>query len=110
MADIEELLNRYRPGAPPPDLWNRISKSPRTWPWAVAAAALLAITLGLHGAVVPAPTAGPAVDTQRVKAIAEELGSTPGSEIMAEWMARQEARAEQDARAARATAVEIVRQ
>jgi hypothetical protein len=109
-AEIEALLNRYQPAAPPNDLWNQISKSQRTWPWALAAAALLLITMGLHGAVVPAPGAEPAVDTQRVEAIVEELGRTPGSQVIAEWIARREARAEQDARAARATAVEIVRQ
>ena len=117
-AEIEALLKRYQPAAPPSDLWNQISKSPdsqmstsrRTWPWAVAAAALLMITFGLHGAVVPAPDTSPDLDTQRVEAIVEELGRTPGSQAIAEWIARREARAEQDARAARATAVEIVRQ
>lgn len=114
-AEIEELLRRYQPGAPPTDLWNQIaglpqsqvSRSLRTWPWAVAAAALLTIAIGLHGAVVPAPDASPAVDSQRAKAIEQELGPTAGSEAMAEWMARREARVRQDARAARATAVEI---
>ena len=117
-AEIEALLSRYQPAAPPSDLWqqiskspdSQISKSPRTWPWAVAAAALLTITLGLHGAVLPAPDAPPDVETQRVEAIVEELGRTPGSQVIAEWIARREARAEQDARAARAAAVEMVRQ
>jgi hypothetical protein len=117
-AEIEKLLNRYRPSGPRRELWDQIStfthskssKSARTWPWAVAAAALLMITLGLHGAAAPAPDASPASDIQRVEAIVEELGRTPGSEVIAEWLARREARAEQDALAARATAVEIVRQ
>jgi hypothetical protein len=116
-AEIEKLLSRYRPAEPRRELWDqisrfphsKISKSARTWPWAVAAAALLIISLGLHGAVVPAPDAAPEVDAQRVEAIVEDLGRTPGSEAIAEWIARREARAEQ-ARAARATGVEIVRQ
>ena len=117
-AEIERLLSRYRPAEPRRELWDhistfphsKISKSPRTWPWAIAAAALLTVTLGLHGAVVPAPDATPAVDTQRVNAIEEELGRAPGSEVLAEWIARRELRAEQDARAARATSLEVVRQ
>jgi hypothetical protein len=116
-AEIEARLKRYQPAAPPSDLWiqiskspdPQISKSPKTWPWAVAAAALLAITVGLHGAVIPAPDTRPAVETQRVEAIVEELGRAPGSQVIAEWIARREARAEQDARSTRA-AVEIVRQ
>lgn len=76
----------------------------------MAAAALLAITVGLHAAVVPAPDVSPAVDAQRVQAIAEALGGTPESRVMAEWIARREARAEQEARVARAAAPEIDRQ
>jgi hypothetical protein len=115
--DIERLLRRYRPLPPSEQLFGKITKaphhpitrSPKTWPWAVAAAALLTITLGLHGAIAPAPDTAPVVDTKRVDAIVEELGQAPGSDVVAEWIARRELRAEQDARAARA-AVEIVRQ
>src|SRR4029450_13499971 len=97
-AEIERLLSRYRPAEPRRELWDhistfphsQISKSPRTWPWAIAAAAFLTVPLGLHGAVVPAPDATPAVDTQRVNAIEEELGRAPGSEFLAEWIARAE--------------------
>jgi len=116
--DIERLLRRYRPLPPSEHLFgqittapqHQISKSHRTWPWAVAAAALLAITLGLHATVVPPPDAPPAVDRQRVEAIIEDLGRARGSDVIAEWIARREFSAEQDARAARATAAEIVRQ
>ena len=50
--DIETLLRRYRPLEPPPDLRVRVLSAPadtrRAWPWAVAAAALLAASVGLH--------------------------------------------------------------
>jgi hypothetical protein len=116
--DIESLLRRYRLLPPNDALFERITKSPdhqitkskRTWPWAVAAAALLAISLGLHAAVPPAPDTSPLVDAQRVQAIAEELGGTPESRIMAEWIARHEALVEQEARLARAAAPELDRQ
>jgi hypothetical protein len=51
---IRELLGRYQPAGPPSELRKRAlapsARSLRTWPWAVAAAALLAITLGVHAA------------------------------------------------------------
>jgi len=49
-SDLESRLRRYRPAGPAPDLRERVlTRSPqvrRTWPWAVAAAALLAIAVG----------------------------------------------------------------
>jgi len=116
--EIENLLRRYRPLPPGEHLSGAIANSPghqiaksrKTWPWAIAAAALLTITLGLHGAVVPAPDASLAAETRRVAAIVEELGGAPGSDVMAEWIAQRERRAEQDARAERWTAVEMVHQ
>jgi len=48
---LEELLHRYRPAGPPPDLRNRITAliaARRTWPWAAAAAALLLTTCALQ--------------------------------------------------------------
>ena len=109
--DIESLLRRYRPAAQIskfPDC--HISKSPRTWPWAVAAAALLAISVGLHAAVVSEPDPSTSIDALRVQSIAEELGGSPGSEVLAEWIVRREVRAEQDARMARASTPEFGRQ
>jgi hypothetical protein len=76
---LEQLLNRYRPVGPPDD-WlspitgssnHPIAKSPRAWPWAIAAAALLVITIGLHVlAFVPShqPESAAAAD------IAQQLG------------------------------------
>lgn len=97
--EIEALLQRYRPVTRLPDY--QTTRFPRTWPWAVAAAALLSITVGLHTAEVPAPDASPFVDPQRVLAIAEALGGTPQSQVMAEWIVRREARVEEEARVAR---------
>lgn len=48
---VEDLLRRYRPVSPPPGLRARIVEAPapkRVWPWAAAAAALLAVTIGMH--------------------------------------------------------------
>ena len=47
----EDLLRKYRPLGPPSDLRGRILVPERAaWPWAVAAAVLLAATLGFHAA------------------------------------------------------------
>lgn len=47
--DVERLLRRYVPAGPPPGLRARIRRpTPRLWPWAAAASALLAATLGLR--------------------------------------------------------------
>ena len=46
-SEIDELLRRYRPAAPPAILRNRLTAlgpGRRTWPWAGAAAALLLVT------------------------------------------------------------------
>jgi hypothetical protein len=47
----EDLLRKYRPVGPPGDLRARLLVPEQVaWPWAVAAAALLALTVGLHAA------------------------------------------------------------
>ena len=48
--EIERLLRRHRPAASAPGLRERVlpPAAARTWPWAVAAAALLVLTVGLH--------------------------------------------------------------
>ena len=114
-TEIEELLSRYRPAEPRSDLWDQISTFPHsqmsksTWPWAVAAAALLAVSIGLHAAVAPAPETSVVVDATRVQAIADELGGSSGSRIIGEWIARREAMAERE-RLAAASAREPERQ
>ena len=54
---VEDLLKRYRPAGPPDSLRERCltpSSAARVWPWAAAAAALLAITVGLEVAAADA--------------------------------------------------------
>jgi hypothetical protein len=48
---IEGALRRYRPSGPPAMLRDRVlaqDMPARVWPWAAAAAALLAVTLGMQ--------------------------------------------------------------
>ena len=58
--DLERRLRSYRPAGPPPRLRARVVATatvrPRVWPWVAAAAALLALTVGLH--VASTGTAG----------------------------------------------------
>ena len=104
--EIESLLRRYRPADPRAELNGRIASAlamppaKPSWPWAIAAAARLAIGIGLHA---PAPSHEPrtSFDRERAAAIADELGRGPGSDAFAEWIARREARAAEEARAAR---------
>jgi hypothetical protein len=50
--DLDDLLRRYRPAGPPPELRARVvgatTPAGRTWPWVAAAAVLLAATVGLQ--------------------------------------------------------------
>jgi hypothetical protein len=49
--DLEQLLRRYRPIAPPADLRSRVLELPgedRAWLWTAAAAALLVLGIALH--------------------------------------------------------------
>jgi hypothetical protein len=107
--EIEERLSRYRPAGPRTDLWNQIStfqdfqisKSPRTWPWAMAAAALLALTIGLHASASSGLPEEERIDERRVEAVADDLGGAANRPI-AEWIVREETRAERAARINRA--------
>jgi hypothetical protein len=90
--EIEALLGKYRPIARTSSL-----KEPypaRTWPWAVAAAALLALTVGLHATAVASAPPAP-VDEARVSMLAEQFGGTADGRALAEWLVRQEQRAEE---------------
>jgi hypothetical protein len=100
--DIERLLRRYTPANPPVSLDARIAglaaasggPAARTWPWAAAAAALLALTIGLH-----ASTRTPSHDSlstdpmfrDAVSALSMQLGGDPAARRLAESMLRQEA-------------------
>jgi hypothetical protein len=50
--ELEEVLGRYRPRGPSSDLRQSVlaGRPGRVWPWAVAAAALLAMTIGFSSA------------------------------------------------------------
>jgi hypothetical protein len=95
---IEALLRKYRPITRLPDHpitrfpdhpITRSGRSGRTWPWAAAAAALLAVTVGLHGAAWP-PAPRPEIDAAQVAAIAEQLGGGAEARAVAEWIVRQQ--------------------
>jgi hypothetical protein len=76
----EDLLRKYRPVGPPADLRARILVPERAaWPWAVAAAALLALTVGFHLATsaldAPVVASGDPFDAQsRIDYVTAALG------------------------------------
>ena len=89
---IEALLRRYRPIVRRLDI-PRLPDSPatrvaRTWPWAIAAAALLAIAIGRHAAAWT--SAPPASDARQIAAIADQLGGGTEGRAVAEWIVAQE--------------------
>ena len=96
--DIEDLLRRYRPVGPPADLRARIlsaSRAHRVWPWASAAAALLASALALHLAaghatarVDPKPAPEPAV--RAIDDLTEMLGGDTAARRLAEFIMVEE--------------------
>jgi hypothetical protein len=102
---VEELLRRYRPAAPPESLRERCVPAPRlapVWPWATAAAALLAITFALEAAATDAmASAGVAVapDTteQAAAQLAETLGGDDASRRLAKQVIGDEMRRDQEA-------------
>jgi hypothetical protein len=69
--DLEATLRRYRPVGPPADLGAHVLAARRTWPWAAAAAALLAVALGARAAVDSVVARIPAVPDPTSQAIAE---------------------------------------
>jgi hypothetical protein len=99
--DLEDLLQRYRPLGPSPELRAR-SLSPahaaqaRTWPWAAAAAALLVLTGSLHVAVsqtysrIDVPPA-PDPIAEAVASMTELLGSGPEDRAVAEAIVAEQA-------------------
>jgi len=94
--DVEALLARYRPAHPDPEFESRLSfrlkaeateSSGRTWPWAVAAAALLAITIGLHAAsregAVEQPASVDAAATLSLELGGDDVGRRAAEFILA---------------------------
>jgi hypothetical protein len=84
--EIEALLRRYRPV-------ERAPRAPRVWPWAAAAAALLAIVVGLHaGAIVAAPDER--IDARSsqdgVSTLAAQFGGDARARRLADWMVARE--------------------
>lgn len=104
--ELDDLLRRYRPAGPPPELRARVAANAgpvrRTWPWAAAAAALLAATVYLHEST-DRLAAGARVNSShngRQEAIAllsETLGGDASAQMMADLIiSTEEMRVERD--------------
>ena len=98
--DVERRLRRYAPPAPPARLRRRLfereSSPRRAWPWAAAAAAMLAPAIWLHSssAALVTSLAGvneDAVRAAEVAALTEFLGGDPGATAVAEGIVRVDA-------------------
>lgn len=87
--EIRALLEKYRPAEPPPDLQASVHQLADsairrlTWPWAVAAAALLVIAVALHGRAT-----GPTLQTPTPTAsqLADGLGDSPDAVAAADFI------------------------
>jgi hypothetical protein len=95
--DLERRLRLYAPLAPPPQLRRRLfeheSSPRRAWPWAAAAAAMLAVAIWLHSSSTALVTdlAGVSRDDVRaaeVAALTEFLGDDHESVAVAEGIVR----------------------
>lgn len=90
--NIEEMLRRYRPVDPPARLRARvlsIAARQRIWPWAIAAAALLLVTVIFHRAsgnaiAVARVTAGPAISNRMTDDLTSILGGDEAARALAE--------------------------
>lgn len=94
---VDDLLRRYRPAGPPPELRAQVLDQRRvaaTWPWAAAAAALLVTTVLLHAQVRShvAEVYEPPPDPRRdaVEQLTSMLGGTQEARILAETGVLQE--------------------
>lgn len=105
--DIEDLLRSYQPAGPPPGLRERVLAwtipSRRAWPWAAAAAALLAATAVLHAAAGHLHQRGIEADPSagaEVERLTEALGGGEHARVLAEEFirAREVDRALEEAR------------
>lgn len=90
-SEIEDLLRKYQPVGPPAELRQRIlaiTRVPRIWPWASAAAALLVLGLTFHLAARN-ETAGADVKlgTSAVARVTEDLTNMLGGDLRARELA-----------------------
>src|SRR6202158_804061 len=93
-SEIEDLLRRYRPIAPPTQLRERIFATAtlqRIWPWASAAAVLLVSALTFHVAAgYRAASAdlrlGPAAAVRVADDLTDMLGGDAGARTLAEFI------------------------
>ena len=97
MSLPEDLLRKYRPVGPPADLRARLLVPERAaWPWAAAAAALLALTFGLHFATstLDAPSTVPHEDPfgvdDRIAYATAALGGSDEARRMAALIVMEE--------------------
>lgn len=95
--DLDDLLNRYRPAGPPPDLRARVLDAAvpsRAWPWGLAAAALLVVSIGLRAGsdVEMNQVQEPVVDvtTAAIDQLASVLGGGEQARVVAESIILQE--------------------
>ena len=99
--ELEGLLRRYEPVAPPASLRARVigerTNPRRTWPWAAAAAVLVGVILGLHAARGRLSDTWTHERTQEralaIEMVTEMFGGDDAARVMAEQaVARDEAR------------------
>jgi len=101
---VEELLKRYRPAGPPNALRERClppSPATRVWPWAAAAAALLAITVGIKAAAADVIAGAGVVVTPDTSAraiadLAEVFGGDAAARRVAEQIIEQQMRRDRE--------------
>lgn len=92
--DIEQLLRRYEPADAPPSLRARVVRafvpSPgRGWAWAIATAALLAMTVWLHGATARTIDrhAAPSSETRSEHLLSDMMGGDDDARLIARKIA-----------------------
>jgi anti-sigma factor RsiW len=96
-TEVEKALLKYRPAEPAADLVRRVTRSidqPMTqsvWSWAIAAAALLAVTVALHGVGLAGASVNSGAALQdEVGEVAATLGAEPLDRAVAELIVQRE--------------------
>jgi hypothetical protein len=101
--DLEESLLKYQPAEPAVDLIRQITHATDRlpakpiWPWAIAAAALLAVTVVLHGmSFAGSPDDSHAALQREIADVTAALGGDPLDRAVAVLIVQRErARAEE---------------